>query len=94
MLEDLPISFGLEVLVGQRMLGIYHRPIVGERCEMRGTGCWVELRGVLHLRMDVDEFAYLLPDSLVEINEELIALFEEWTKVVGIIVEERTLAIG
>ena len=48
-----------------------------------GTGCWVELCSVLYLRMDVDEFAYLLADGLVEIDEELIVAFIERTDIIG-----------
>lgn len=44
--------------------------------------------------MDVDEFAHLLADSLVEIYQEVPFLLEEWSDVVLIVFEERALAIG
>ena len=44
--------------------------------------------------MDVDEFAHLLADSLVEIYQEVPFLLKEWSDVVLIVFEERALAIG
>ncbi len=57
---------------------------------MRGE----ELLGVFNGGMNVDEFAHLLADGLVEIDEKVVFLLEERTDVVSIVLEERALAIG
>ena len=49
---------------------------------------------MFHKGVDVDEFAHLLSDGLVEIDQKFVSLLEEGTDVVRIIVEERTLTIG
>lgn len=44
--------------------------------------------------MDVDKFTHLLTDGFIEINQEVVLLLKERTDIIGIIVEEGTLAIG
>lgn len=50
--------------------------------------------GKRHGSVYVEERSHESPESFVEINEKLITLLIERRKVVGIILEERTLAIG
>ena len=47
-----------------------------------------------YMRMNVDEFANLLTDGFVEIEQKLVMLLEERMQVVSIVLKKRTLAIG
>ena len=47
-----------------------------------------------YLRLDVEKFAHLFADSLVEIEEIVPTLLKERADIILIIIEERRLAIG
>jgi hypothetical protein len=87
-LKYLPVGFRLEVIVWKWVLGVYHITIIGTLLPLTVIG-----RGVFYLGLNVYQLADILTDSLVEIDEKVVALLEEGADIISIVFEERTLAI-
>lgn len=91
--KDLVVSLGLELRVGQGMLGADGIAEVVDalgctffRGEVGGGG--------LYLWLDVEQLAHQCGDVVVEVDEELPPALEEGREVVGIELEEGRLTIG
>ena len=91
----LGIDDGAEVGRGRRKEEGGRRRDWGGRMRDRGGRRGEEGRRRKEVRMDIKEFAHLLTDGLIEVNEVLpIVLGKEGTQVVLVIFKERRLAIG
>jgi hypothetical protein len=88
-LKYLPIGVRLEVIVWKWVLGVYHITIIGTLLPLTVIG-----RGIFCLGLNVYQLADSLTDSLVEIDEKVVALLEEGADIVSVVFEERALAIG
>ena len=87
LLKDLPISARLKIAVGLGVLGIDNLTIVVVALPHI-------VRCIFHLRLNIYQLADSLTNGLVEVDEEVVALLEERTDIVSIILKERTLAVG
>ena len=89
MLEYLPICFWREISVRQWMLGIDDVTIVSDVRYLMS-----EVRCIANIRVDIQQLAHFLSDSLVEIEQIVVFLLEEGMQVVCIVFKERAFAIG
>ena len=87
LLVDLVVASWLEVGVRCRVLGTDRSTVVNDRGGSVGLGegdAW----------LDVEKFAHLLADLLVEIKQERIAFIKEGADVILVVFKEGRLAIG